>query len=80
MIHIAYSSIHTHVSSLIPWMMCRINRVLLRVMYDPHSLFIYSHTCLQSDSPDDLQDNHGATRGYVRSTQPIHLFTHMSLV
>ena len=54
--------------------------MLLRVMYDPHSLFIYSHTCLQSDSPDDVQDNHGATRGYVRSTQPIHLFTHMSLV
>ena len=87
MIHTAYSSIHTHVSSLIPRMcysgLCdphRIIRVLLRVMYDPHSLFIYSHTCLQSDSPDDVQDNHGATRGYVRSTQPIHLFTHMSLV
>ena len=39
--------------------------VLLGVMYDPYSLFIYSHTCLQSDSPDDVKDNHGATRGYV---------------
>ena len=65
MIHTAYSSIHTHVSSLIPQMMCRIIMVLLRVMYDPHSLFIYSHTCLQSDFPDDVKDNHGATRGYV---------------
>ena len=65
MIHIAYSSIHTHVSSLISRMMCRIIMVLLWVMYDPHSLFIYSHTCLQSDSPDDVQDNHGATQGYV---------------
>ena len=65
MIHIAYSSIHRHVSSLIPRMMCRIIMVLLWVMYDPHSLFIYSHTCLQSDSPDDVQDNHGATQGYV---------------
>ena len=46
MIHTVYSSIHTHVSSLIPRMMCRIIMVLLRVMYDPHSLFIYSHTCL----------------------------------
>ena len=33
MIHTAYSSIHTHVSSLIP--------------------------------RDDVQDNHGATQGYV---------------
>ena len=33
MIHTAYSSIHTHVSSL--------------------------------DSPDDVQDNQGATQGYV---------------
>ena len=65
MIHTAYSSIHTHVSSLIPRMLCRIIRVLLRVMYDPHSLFIYSHTCLQSDSPDDVQDKHGATQGYL---------------
>ena len=65
MIHIAYSSIHTHVSSLILRMMCRIIMVLLWVMYDPHSLFIYSHTCLQSDSLDDVQDNHGATQGYV---------------
>ena len=48
MIHTAYSSIHTHVSSLIPRMMCRIIMVLLRVMYDPHSLFIYSHTCVSS--------------------------------
>ena len=39
--------------------------VLLRVMYDPHSLFIYSHTCLLSDSWDDVKDNHGATQGYV---------------
>ena len=46
MIHTAYSSIHTHVSSLIPGMTGRIIMVLLRVMYDPHSLFIYSHTCL----------------------------------
>ena len=46
MIHTAFSSNYTHVSSLIPQMMCRIIRVLLRVMYDPHSLFIYSHTCL----------------------------------
>ena len=65
MIHTAYSSIHTHVSGLIPRMMCRIIMVLLWVMYDPHSLFIYSHKCLQSDSPDDVQDNHGATQGYV---------------
>ena len=65
MIHTAYSSIHTHVSSLIPRMMCRTIMVLLRVMYDPHSLFIYSHTCLLSDSPDDVQDNQGATQGYV---------------
>ena len=34
-------SLFTHVSSLI-----RIIMVLLRVMYDPHSLFIYSHMCL----------------------------------
>ena len=47
MIHTAYSSIHTHVSSLIPRMMCRTIRVLLR------------------DSPDDVQDNHGPTQGYV---------------
>ena len=33
--------------------------MLLRVMYDPHSLF------MESDSPDDVQDNHGATQGYV---------------
>ena len=46
MIHTAYSSNHTHVSSLIPLMMYRIIMVLLRVMYDPHNLFIYSHTCL----------------------------------
>ena len=39
--------------------------MLLRVMYDPHSLFIYSHTCLLSDSPDVVQDNQGATQGYV---------------
>ena len=66
MIHTAYSSIHTHVSSLIPRMMCRIIMVLLRVMYDPHSLFIYSHTCVSSLIPlDDVQDNHGATQGYV---------------
>ena len=48
MIYTAYSSIHTHVSSLIPQMTCRIIMVLLGVMYD--------------------------------HTQPIHLFTHMSLV
>ena len=64
MIHTAYSSIHTHVSSLIPRMMCRIIMVLLRVMYDPHSLFIYSHTCVSSLIPQ-IQDNHGATQGYV---------------
>ena len=52
MIHTAYSSIHTHVSSLIPrMMMCRIIMVLLRVMYDPHSLFIYSHTWVSSLIP-----------------------------
>ena len=39
--------------------------MLLKVMYNPHSLFIYSHTCLLSDSPDDVQDNQGATQGYV---------------
>ena len=44
MIHTAYSSIHTHVSSLIPQMMCRTIMVLLRVMYDPHSLLsIHTH-------------------------------------
>ena len=45
MIHTAYPSIHTHVSTLNPGMMCRIIMVLLGVMYDLHSLFIYSHTC-----------------------------------
>ena len=45
MIYTAYSSIHTHVSSLIPQMTCRIIMVLLGVMYDLHSLFIYSHMC-----------------------------------
>ena len=65
MIHTVYSSIHTHVSSLIPGMTCRTIMVLLRVMYDPHSLFIYSYTCLYSNSLDDVQDNHGATQGYV---------------
>ena len=70
MIHTAYSSIHTHVSSLIPQMTCRIIMVLLGVMYDLHSLFIYSHILhimvySMYDSPDDVQDNHGATQGYV---------------
>ena len=46
MIYTAYSSIHTHVSSLIPQMTCRIIMVLLGVMYDLHSLFIYSHMVL----------------------------------
>ena len=51
MIHTVYSSIHTHVSSLIPGMTCRIIIMLLRVMYYPHSLFIYSHTCVSSLNP-----------------------------
>ena len=51
MIHTAYSSIHTHVSSLIPRMMCRIIMVLHRVMYDPYSLFIYSYGHVSSLIP-----------------------------
>ena len=53
------------VSSLIPHDV-QDNHGALGVMYDLHTLFIYSYTWVSSlISPDDVQDNHGATQGYV---------------
>ena len=78
MMYTAYSSIHTHVSSLIPQMMCRIIMVLLGVMYDPHSLFIY-HTHVSSLIPRMMCRIIMVLPGVMYDLHSLFIYSHMCL-